>query len=188
MPFKPDPDTQRLLQFSMDVLAQALALIAAHELPGAPAYAVPVGAHLRHVIEHYEALLSPAETGFVDYDQRPRDREVEHRPAVARVRLEALRSRLLQCTGAPLAASLKVRGLGGMHGDFEFTVESSTGRELVFVASHAIHHFALLQAHCTQHGIAINAQFGLAPSTVAHERAALPVLTKLTSKETPCNA
>ena len=126
--------------------------------------------------------------GLSANDPRPRDRALERLPAVARVRLEALQAQLRHWTGAPLAAPLQVRGLGGLSGEFEFEVQSSAGRELVFVASHAIHHFALLQAHCTQHGIAINAQFGRAPSTVANERAALPVLTKLTSKETPCNA
>ena len=184
----PDPDTQRLLQFSVDVLEQALALVASHELPTAPAYASPVGTHLRHVIEHYEALLSPAEPGCVDYDQRPRDRELEREPAEARARLEALQVRLLQWTDAQLDAPLQVRGLGGLGGDFDFAVESNAGRELVFVASHAIHHYALLQAHCKQHGIPISAEFGRAPATVAHEGSALSDSRQLSIRETPCNA
>ena len=188
MPKYPHPDTQRLLQFSIEVLDQALALVGAHERPGAPAYATPVGAHLRHVIEHYEALLSPAEPGRIDYDQRPRDRELERQPAVARARLEALQARLRQWTDLQLDAPLQVRGLGGLAGDFEFAVESSVGRELVFVAGHAVHHYALLQSHCAQHGIFINAQFGRAPATVAHERSAPAASPKTTSKESSCNA
>ena len=35
------------------------------------------GPHRRHLIEHYEALLRPAHSGVVDYDTRPRDRELE---------------------------------------------------------------------------------------------------------------
>ena len=184
----PDPNTQRLLQFSIDVLEQALVLVASHEPAGAADYAAPVGAHLRHVIEHYEALLFPAERGSADYDQRPRDRELERQPAVARARIEALQARLRQWTNAQLDSPLQVRGLGGLAGDFDFAVESSTGRELVFVASHAIHHYALLQAHCKQHGIPINAEFGRAPATVAHERSALAFSPTPSSKETPCNA
>ena len=170
-----DPETQRLLQFSIEVLEQALALVALHGLPGAPAYAAPVGAHLRHLIEHYDALLFPAEPGSVDYDQRPRERELERQPTLARTRLIALQARLLQWTDAHLDSQLRVRGLGGLAGDFEFAVQSTGGRELVFVASHAVHHFALLQPHCRQHGIAISAQFGRAPATVAHERPARAV-------------
>ncbi len=182
----PEPTTQRLLQFSIDVLEQALALVASHELPAAPAYESPVGTHLRHVIEHYEALLYPAELGHVDYDQRPRDRQLESQPAMARARLEALQARLRQWTDVQLAAPLQVRGLGGLAGEFSFAVESSTGRELVFVASHAIHHFALLQAHCKQNGIPVNAQFGRAPATVAHEHLAQAAPQITSSKETPC--
>ena len=183
-----DPETQRLLHFSIDVLEQALGLVASHELPGALSYAAPVGAHLRHVIEHCEALLCPAEIGIVDYDQRPRDRELERQPTLARARLEALLARLLQWTDAQLDAPLQVRGLGGLTGDFDFAMNSSAGRELVFVASHAIHHYALLQAHCKQHGIPINAQIGRAPATVAHECAALSTSAMPSSKEIPVNA
>ena len=183
-----DPPTQRLLQFGIDVLGQGLALVAAHERPGAPAYAAPVGAHLRHVIEHFEALLTTAEPGVVDYDQRPRDRELERRPTVARARLEALQARLSAWTDAQLAAPLQVRGLGGMAGEFDFAVASSAGRELVFVASHAIHHYALLQAHCRQHGIGVDAGFGRAPATIAHELSALADSRHPSSKEPRCHA
>ena len=183
-----DSDSQRLLQFSIDVLEQALALVAWHEAPGAPDYAKPVGAHLRHVIEHYEALLSPAEPGRVDYDRRPRDRELERQPAVARARLEALQARLRQWTDAQLDAPLQLRGLGGLAGGCDFAVASSAGRELAFTAGHAIHHYAMLQAHCQQHGISVKAEFGRAPATVAHERAALSASPTPPLKETPCNA
>lgn len=176
-----DSDTQRLLQFSIDVLAQAVALVVLHEPPGAPAYASPVGAHLRHVIEHFEALLLPAVPGIVNYDRRPRDRELEAQPAVARARLHALQARLRQTSVAQLAAPIRVLGLGGLAGEFEFAVDSSVARELVFVASHAIHHFALLQSHCQQQGMPVGARFGRAPATVAHERSALCV--SIDSKE-----
>ena len=55
-------------------------------------------------------------------------------------------------------------------GEFNFEVESSLGRELVFVASHAVHHYALLAAHLRQLGLPVPEGFGLAPATVAHAR------------------
>jgi hypothetical protein len=174
MPAPHDSHARRLLCFNAAVLNQALDLVATHQKPGAPDYAYPVGAHLRHVIEHYEALILPIEPGVVDYDQRPRDRELATRPAVARMRLRLLLRRLTEWTDASLETPLQVRGLGGLAGDFHFAVDSSVGRELVFVASHAIHHYALLQPHCTRHGISISAEFGRAPATVAHERARPP--------------
>jgi hypothetical protein len=152
------------------VLGQGYPVVAAHWRSGASAYAYPVGAHLRHVIEHYEALLQPKSPGVVDYDQRPRDRELQTNPDVALRRLHALLRRLNDWT-ADLGTIVQVRGRGGLAGDFGFAVSSSVGRELVFVTSHAIHHYALLKPHCMQRGIPIAAEFGRAPSTVAHETA-----------------
>jgi hypothetical protein len=173
MPNLQDLDARRLLRFSAAVLGQAYPLVAAHWQRAAPAYAYPIGAHVRHVIEHYEALLQPKVSGVVDYDQRPRDRELQRNPDVARQRLHALLRRLNEWTGAHLDATVQVRGRGGLAGDFGFAVSSSVGRELVFVTSHAIHHYALLKPHCMQHGIPVSAEFGRAPSTVAHESASL---------------
>jgi len=164
----PDASTARLLRFNREVLGQAQALAAAHELPGAPPYWRPVGVHLRHVIEHYEALLYPAETGVVDYDARPRDAMLEQDPSRAQGRLLALAQTLQR----PLALSalIQVRGRGGLLGDFAFEATSTLERELVFVAGHAIHHFEVLLQHCQSHGIAISEHFGKAAATVAHER------------------
>jgi hypothetical protein len=172
MPRLQDSDARRLLRYSAAVLGQAHPLVAAHWRTRASAYPYPVGAHLRHVIEHYEALLQPGLPGVVDYDQRPRDRELQTKPEVALRRLHALLRRLNEHTAADLDAAVHVRGRGGLAGEFGFALASSVGRELVFVTSHAIHHYALLKPHCLQHGIPIAAEFGRAPATVAHETAA----------------
>src|SRR5262245_5026945 len=113
MPARHDPHARRLLRFNAAVLNQGLSLVAAHQTPGAPDYAYPVGAHLRHVIEHYEALIVPSEPGVVDYDQRPRDRELATKAAVARTRLRLLLRELAEWTEASLDVPLQVRGLGG---------------------------------------------------------------------------
>jgi hypothetical protein len=170
----PTPDAihnQHLLGFNQQVIDQALAVVATHGVAGAPAYAGPVGAHMRHVIEHYEALLDAVCTRQVNYDARPRDRALEATPELAGHRLHALRQRLGHWTPDLLDMSVQVLGQGGTVGDFNFRVLSSIGRELAFVAGHAVHHFALLAAHCQQHGIPTPAHFGKAPSTVANEMA-----------------
>ena len=129
---------RRLLRFNAAVIGQAIHLVAAHGQAGAPRYAYPTGAHLRHVIEHYDALLLPAKPGVVDYDDRPRDRELQRNAQLALRRLQLLLRRLDDWTEAHLEAPVQVRGRGGLAGDFGFAVSSSVGRELVFVASHAI--------------------------------------------------
>jgi hypothetical protein len=162
--------TQSLLQTNRLLLDQALALVLAHQRPGAPDYERPVGVHLRHVIEHFEALLDPPLGAVVDYDARPRDRRLERDPAHACSRLLALDDRLRSLGREQLSRGVTVRGLAGLDGELAFVVGSTVARELAFVASHAVHHFALLLAHCEAHHIAVDESFGTAPATRAHAR------------------
>lgn len=180
-------DAERLLRFNHQLIDQALALVAAHEVPGAPAYAQQTGPHLRHVIEHYEALVLRDAHSLVDYDRRPRDRELERDPRLARARLCALKQQLADWPDALLEQPLSVHGQGGPAGEFDFATHSSIGRELVFLASHATHHYALLQLYCEQQGIATDPNFGRAPATVAHALSASADIPPVVSrKELAC--
>ena len=49
---------------------------------------------------------------------------------------------------------------------------SSVGRELQFLVSHTVHHYALIRLLLEDHGIYAGEEFGVAPSTLAHQRAA----------------
>jgi hypothetical protein len=167
-PPSPREQTDSLLCFNQRLIDQALALVAEHQARDPLGYAGPVGAHLRHIIEHYEALLFPAAQAAVDYDSRARDPELERNPALARERLLALRAQLEAWAPRALHLAVQVHGQSGINGEFNFTVASSIERELVFLASHTVHHFALLAPHCQQRGIPTPAEFGQAPSTVAH--------------------
>ena len=185
---------QRLLGFNQQVLDQALAVVGAHAVPGAPhsappsapPMAGPVGAHLRHVVEHYEALVNGLILGVVDYDGRPRDRQLETSPTLARDRLQGLRRVLGQWTPDMLDRPVQVLGQGGITGDFDFCVTSSVGRELAFLASHAVHHFALLAEHLQRHGVPVPAHFGKAPGTVANEIATRRAAAQSDNQELSC--
>jgi hypothetical protein len=182
-PALPHAQTERLLAFNQQLIDQALALVAVHQARSPLRYAGPVGSHLRHVIEHYEALVFPAAPGLVDYDNRPRDRELECNAALACERLLALRARLDMWVPQALHQPMQVHGQGGTAGEFAFAAASSTGRELAFLASHTVHHFALIAPHCREHGIPTPAEFGQAPSTVAHARATSAPTTSTLSQE-----
>jgi hypothetical protein len=161
---------RHLLVFNDQMLEQAAQLAASHTGSGRPRYAGPVGSHLRHLIEHWEALVFALQPGWVDYDARPRDAALETDPALAQARLMALRTQLECWDDAQLSTPVQVRGLCGAEGEFAFEVTSSLGRELAFVASHAVHHFAWLRLHGLQAGVADGPGFGKAPATLAFER------------------
>ncbi len=181
---------ERLLGFNQQVIDQALAVVGEFAAPGArhtaPPFAGPVGAHLRHVVEHYEALVNGWTLGVVDYDGRPRDRQLESSPTLARARLLGLRLVLGQWAPDILDRPVQVLGQGGITGDFDFRLASSVGRELVFLAGHAVHHFALLAEHLQWHGVPVPAHFGKAPGTVANEIATRRAAAPCDNQELSC--
>ena len=130
-----------------------------------------IGKHVRHVLEFYGALLSGAP---VDYDARKRDPDLETVPQAA---VERIRS-----TAGQLGAlgSVEPNGHGPdspltvvcAPGDGEAqTTTSTVERELQFLSSHTVHHLAIIAIIMQYLGIEVPADFGVAPSTLAHERA-----------------
>ncbi len=157
-----------LINFNIQLLDQAATIIDVFKTQATDTFAVVVGPHLRHVVEHYEALVFST-SKLIDYDSRERDRRVEQDPAVALQRVLGIQSQLRQPAQSLLHAPLQVRFLGGLRAEHQFTADSSFQRELLFVASHAVHHFAIIQLHCAATGIVLPPQLGKAPATLAYE-------------------
>lgn len=160
---------ERLLAFNCAVLDQALQLIDAYLARPALDFAAQTGPHLRHVIEHYSAFTEQVAGRSVDYDARARDVSMERDPARARAQIERLQQQLRTRVTQPVADPIAVHLRGGLAGEENFVSFSTVERELLFLSSHATHHYALIRLHCLSLGIDTGADFGKAPSTVHHE-------------------
>jgi uncharacterized damage-inducible protein DinB len=128
-----------------------------------------VGGHVRHNLDHIEALLNGLDNGTVDYDARQRDTEVERSRRSAVDALRWLEFRFLATEwpqpDQPLALSVLLAP------DIPpVEVETTLGRELAFVLSHTIHHNALIGVMAKLFGIPLPENFGYAPSTIAHQQ------------------
>ena len=127
-----------------------------------------VGAHLRHVLDHYGSLLDGCALGIVDYDQRRREEALETSRAAAKARIAHVLSELraLEHLAAttPLVVLLDC-GRGGARS----STNSTLGRELQFLASHTVHHYAVVGLILAARGHEVHAEFGDAPSTLKHE-------------------
>ena len=126
-----------------------------------------IGKHVRHIIDHYSALLTATSGagGLLDYENRNRDLSLEKDRRAARDCLEetveALRSRF----EGPCADELNMRhNSAGKHQ----TVKTSVERELVFLASHTIHHTAIIGMLAEQAGVKVSSDFGVHPSTLRY--------------------
>jgi len=129
----------------------------------------PVGAQYRHILEHYGSFLAGLGTGRVNYDERARDPKLESSREAA---LEATRLCLsaLESLEGGEDGTLTVHmdsGAGPEQADWRL---SSTGRELQFLCSHTVHHFALIKL-LLDGSMVLDADFGMAPSTLAYQRA-----------------
>ena len=129
-----------------------------------------IGGHYRHCLDHFASLLAGLEGGLVDYDHRERDVRLEADPERAREvtrnvreRLEALEPEQLH---TPVWSRCEVSYVAGASP----LTRSTLGRELVYVIAHGIHHYALIAVMAQVLEIPLPAQFGVAPSTLEHQR------------------
>jgi len=101
----------------------------------------------------------------VDYDARQRDQRLETDPEVALKRIGLLQHALGGIPDPLLERSVDVHTRGGLSGEHNFSTRSSVARELMFLNSHATHHFAILQGYARQRGETLGA--GLRATTEA---------------------
>ncbi|MEM8983389.1 MAG: DinB family protein [Pseudomonadota bacterium] len=129
-----------------------------------------IGAHVRHILDHYDCLFNGLANRSIDYACRSRDNRAETDVRYTGARLATLLERLKSLSDGVNGAVDVQHEPGSVDAPAN---RSSVGRELEFLISHTAHHYALIAVLLTRFGIEIPKDFGLAPSTVRH-RASLP--------------
>lgn len=166
--------TEYLVSENQSLLSQARRVVS--RLP-APVYASEIaeaggqriGAQIRHVLEFYSVFLNGFEQGVLDYDARPREGELETDPAAALRRIEEMVRRFDRVRGLPAGLELQVRAEDADPQMSDCWLPSTAGRELQFLRSHAIHHFALIALLLRAIGLPVEPDFGVAPSTLRYQ-------------------
>lgn len=125
-----------------------------------------VGMHVRHVIDHFRALEQGIHKGLVDYNVRHRCTAAESSTAEAKSLLSKVISWLESLDESCLNKAISVRSEIDIERTLSSTVNSSVARELVFVSSHAIHHYAVIRLLCVKQNKQVPEFFGYAPATI----------------------
>lgn len=166
-----------LWHYNAALLAQATTMITrlAKEAGTDFVYASAVGPHLRHIVEHYLALVNALKAGdrCICYDARSRDLRIQTDSSATLSALQELHqsfAALAQDHSLGLQTPLATKLLAGARGEIELTVETTLGRELLFLSSHTVHHFAPLGQYCRNAGVELGPDFGKAPATMAFEQ------------------
>lgn len=128
-----------------------------------------IGGHMRHHLDHYSAFIRNLAAGEIDYDARERESAIESNPQVAIALMRRLIAEIGTFGEADLDRTLRIRMDDG--GDSSWSA-TSLRRELQFLLSHTIHHYALIVAIATRFGICrFPENFGIAPSTLHYHEA-----------------
>jgi glutathione S-transferase len=126
-----------------------------------------VGSHIRHCLDFYQSLLEGVWTGRVDYNRRERDALVARDRACAAARIEIVIEELRALADLPGDTTLLV---SPEDTDADMWCASTLARELQFLLSHTVHHYALVALILRLQGFEPSEEFGVAPSTLAHRR------------------
>ncbi|MBI5764793.1 MAG: DinB family protein [Planctomycetes bacterium] len=158
-----------VLAVSLQQLADLLVVTSDAQYTRKPVGVIPssLGGHVRHCLDHFEALCAGALTGVVDYDDRQRGTSVETDRIAALGAIRRLRVQIEALDESVLTKTVRVPSIIAGDGT-SIETRSSLGRELAFVLSHTVHHNALVAAMCRTLGIPIPDRFGYAPATIAH--------------------
>lgn len=120
-----------------------------------------IGAHIRHNRDFVNALLNGIADRTVDYDARLRNARIENDRDLAMRELEFACERLLQITPEILSNLVMVRS----EVDADMWHTSTVSREIEFLHSHTVHHYALIAKLMIDAGQEVDGEFGVAPST-----------------------
>lgn len=129
-----------------------------------------IGSHMRHVLDHYSSFLAGLETGLVNYDDRARESQVETNRISGIDRAKSLLKKLRNSRVDPDQAVKVI--VSANTKDVDAQSVSTFGRELQFLASHTVHHYALIAIASRMQGIDPPGSFGIAPSTLKYMQTA----------------
>lgn len=168
---------KNLLQTNIDALGEGAALLGLLEPEqytrgSKPAFHSTIGAHFRHVLEHYQCFIRQLATGHICYDDRKRDLRLERDFDYANQTLIELQGALRDLEPDNLDISCQLN-------DQQATepVSSSVFRELLFLQSHTMHHYAIIGAMTRTFGAQPSDDFGVAIATREHQKSTCEAFT-----------
>jgi hypothetical protein len=155
------------------VLRQGCALLTSinnetYTLKGKGPDGASIGAHYRHVLDHFLCLIQGLWDGEINYDRRARSPELEGSVEAALDATEELIQTFHTMTPPVLHKECTIIYSVGYDEPGAQAVRSVIAREVMFCVGHAIHHYAILKLLCAERAVALPYEFGIAPSTLKH--------------------
>lgn len=160
---------------NMDVIDQGITLLGSlsdddYQHVASPYVNSSIGEHFRHSLDLYCSLMNEQKTGIIDYDFRRRGAAVEECRTTALRELKHIKQWLMALRSGDIYRHVEVKTEVSLHQQYSEQLTSSMARELIFVAAHAIHHYALIRVSALFCNANVSADFGIAPATASYLR------------------
>ncbi len=119
-----------------------------------------IGQHTRHILEHFLQLVNSYDAGRVNYEIRPRDKEMEADKLVALSAIQNIESQLFKPDKKLMVVT-----------EDQINIASSYHRELLFNLSHLVHHMALIRIGVSaSKSVEFPEGFGFSSSTINYRK------------------
>jgi uncharacterized damage-inducible protein DinB len=128
-----------------------------------PAFQTTIGAHYRHLLEHYHCLFTQLAKGVFCYDKRERDEQLESDREYALRSIADILGQLETIDFTLFAQQYHI-----VDHQLAAPLATTLQRELLFLQSHTVHHFALIAAIARGLGLQPMPDFGVAIATIEH--------------------
>jgi hypothetical protein len=169
-------DRSSLISAAEDVLRQGIALLDSidqdtYSRKEEGQWGSSIGAHYRHVLDHFLCLIEGLWDFQINYDHRSRNRDIEMSVEVARSTTQDVFEALAAVSDDVLRRDCTVVYSVRYGDSIAQNVPSVVARELMFCVEHAIHHYAIMKLLCALRAVALPCEFGIAPSTLKYQQA-----------------
>lgn len=164
-----------MLASQLEIIEQALSYLESvseedYTAIMSPNFISSAGSHMRHIIDHYQAIIIGINNDLIDYDVRERGSNIESSPVLAMNKLNEIGKWIRTLSENQLNTDILVVNEVSVSNKKVQQVKSSVARELMFASSHAIHHYAMIAQICFAQNILLPKSFGIAPSTATFLR------------------
>jgi len=135
-----------------------------------PYFMSSAGAHMRHILDHYYALINGYSKGLIDYDKRSRGGDVEKSAQAALSAIDDIILFLKTLSDQQLQQTIKLSTEVSVKDKVVVIVDTTLAREVIFTGSHTVHHLATIKQIAQHQNIKLENGLGLAPATATFLR------------------
>ena len=163
-------DLENVLRGNLEVVDQLIEFVESlsdedYRFNSSELFMSSIGQHLRHILDLYQVMITPEQEGLVDYDVRRRGLALETERQMGLLELRTLRNWLQNLSPESLQQDVQVKTEVLLSETCSVNLPSTFARELVFTASHLMHHLALMVTIAKVIGHKVDDAVGLAPAT-----------------------